>query len=67
MFDDDDLLDKVLNENDIDDFEGFDLLGDDDIFDEDFVDESELKMEVVDEVVLIDDDDFDIDDLFDDV
>lgn len=67
MFDDDDLLDKVLNENDIDDFEGFDLLGDDDIFDEDFVDESELEMEVVDEVVLIDDDDFDIDDLFDDV
>ena len=66
LFDDDDLSDKVLNENDADDLEGFDLSGDDDIFDED-AEESEQETAVAEEPASADDDDFDIDDLLDNI
>ncbi|WP_308469229.1 FimV/HubP family polar landmark protein, partial [Alteromonas sp. KUL150] len=67
LFDDDDLSDKVLNENDADDLEGFDLSGDDDVFEESGDSDSEQASDSASAENAGDDDDFDIDDLLDNV
>lgn len=87
MFDDDDLFDKVLSEDDVgSDIDGFDLFGDDDDvegidfdvdFDDDFndgfIDDLDVDMDDVsgdldgDGSFDGDLDDFDIDDIFNDV
>ena len=66
LFDDDDLSDKVLNENEPEDLDGIDLSEDDDVFDETGDDASEDSSKV-EEQSDASDDDFDIDDLLDDV